>query len=263
MYLFYAVPLSGSQVNTNGAISFITAISAFTPIAFPLAGEFTLIAPYWADVDTRGFGPANNDVWYRNTSDPVLLSRARDEIQLAFLDQHAFSPTLLFIATWDQVGYFERKTNRVSVLMAGKLCENLYIIIRFLVTQLNTFQCILATNGFNTFAIFLYADGMIQWTTGDISGGNGGLGGTPAQVGFNAGDGVRFAIVPESQTNQIVNIDTTSNVDVPGVWIFRLDGVNVTMGGCIVESEGESKLEEVENQHPACMHDSSILQTKY
>ena len=135
------------------------------------------------------------------------------------------------------------------------------MITCFLLTQLNTFQCILATNGLNSFAIFLYADGLIQWTTGDASGGAGGFGGTPAQVGFNAGDGVRFAIVPESRSSEIVNIDTTSNVGVPGAWIFRLDGVNVTMGGCIVESEGESKLEEVENQRPACMHNNYILQT--
>ena len=45
----------------------------------------------------------------------------------------------------------------------------------------------MATNGVNSFVIFLYADGEIQWTTGDASGGTGGLGGTPAQVGFNAG----------------------------------------------------------------------------
>ena len=80
---------------------------------------------------------------------------------------------------------------------------------------------------------------MIQWTTGDASGGTNGLGGIPAQVGFNAGDGVRFAIVPESHTDEIINIDMTSNVDEPGMWIFRVDGVNMTIGGCKVEPEGE------------------------
>ena len=89
--------------------------------------------------------------------------------------------------------------------------------------QTNTFQCILVTNGRRSFAIFLYADGEIQWTTGDLSGGSSGFGGTPAQVGFNAGDGLRFASVPGSQTSDIVNIDSTSNVDRRGVWIFRID----------------------------------------
>ena len=97
----------------------------------------------------------------------------------------------------------------------------------------------MATDGSNSFAIYLYADGMIQWTTGDASGGAGGLGGTPAQVGFNAGDGVRFEIVPESRTSDIINIDMTSNVAVPGVWVFQVDGENVTMGGCQAEPVGE------------------------
>ena len=79
------------------------------------------------------------------------------------------------------------------------------------------------TNGINAFVAFLYADDLIQWTTGDASGGIDGIGGTPAQVGFNAGDGVRYFSIPGSQTAAIVNIDTTSNVGVPGLWMFRVD----------------------------------------
>ena len=89
--------------------------------------------------------------------------------------------------------------------------------------QTNTFQCILITNGRRSFAIFLYADGEIQWTTGDASEGSGGFGGIPAQVGFNAGDGERFANVTGSQTADIVNISSTTNANTPGVWIFRID----------------------------------------
>ena len=86
--------------------------------------------------------------------------------------------------------------------------------------------------------IYLYADGMIQWTTGDASGGSGGFGGTPAQVGFNAGDGTRFAVVPESRTGAIVNIDTTSNVGIPGQWMFQVDGESIAVT-CSIEPDGE------------------------
>ena len=64
--------------------------------------------------------------------------------------------------------------------------------------QKNTFQCVLATDGksdeksdrkSSSFAIFLYPQDGINWTTGDASGGKDGLGGTPAQAGINAGDG--------------------------------------------------------------------------
>ena len=51
-------------------------------------------------------------------------------------------------------------------------------------------------------------------------------------MGFNAGDGLRFASVPGSRTDDIINVDTTSNVGVPGVWIFRVDEQNVAFGGC-------------------------------
>ena len=97
----------------------------------------------------------------------------------------------------------------------------------------------MATNGVNSFVIFLYADGEIQWTTGDASGGTGGLGGTPAQVGFNAGDGIRFASVPGSQTAEIINITTTSNVGILGVWIFRVDEEDIAVGGCSFDPIGK------------------------
>jgi hypothetical protein len=71
--------------------------------------------------------------------------------------------------------------------------------------------------------MFLYADGLIQWTTGDASGGTDGLGGTEALAGFNAGDGVHSATVPNSLTPGIINISQTSNVERDGLWIFRVD----------------------------------------
>ena len=54
--------------------------------------------------------------------------------------------------------------------------------------QTNTFQSVMITDGECSFVTYLYADGLIQWTTGDASGGSGGLGGTPAQAGFDAGE---------------------------------------------------------------------------
>jgi len=73
-----------------------------------------------------------------------------------------------------------------------------------------------------SFVIFLYADGKIQWTTGDADGGTNGLGGQYAQVGFNKGDGRSYSVIPESRTADVINIDKTSNVGKPGVWIFPI-----------------------------------------
>ena len=93
----------------------------------------------------------------------------------------------------------------------------------FIYFQVNTFQCVMSTDGLDSFVIFLYADNQIQWTTGYRSGGSGGLGGTPAVAGISAGDGVRFEQVPGSLTADILDIESTSNVGRPGVWIYRVN----------------------------------------
>ena len=68
--------------------------------------------------------------------------------------------------------------------------------------------------------MFLYADGEINWADSH---------GFFAQVGLNAGDGVNFAVVNGSGTADLLNIDTTSNVDVPGIWMFRVDQQSVIL----------------------------------
>ena len=58
--------------------------------------------------------------------------------------------------------------------------------------------------------MFLYHD--IQSNTGVTS------------IGLNAGDGVSFITVPESLTVEgVLNLPNTSNVGLPGVYIFRVD----------------------------------------
>ena len=80
-----------------------------------------------------------------------------------------------------------------------------------------------------TYAIFLYADGEIQWTTGDADGGVSGLGGNRAQVGFNRGDGTDFAIIPSSGTSDIIDIASDSNVGQDGVYIFKISDANIAV----------------------------------
>ena len=85
---------------------------------------------------------------------------------------------------------------------------------------MNTFQCILATSELESFAIFLYAD--LQWTTGDNSFGDDGLGGIEALAGYNAGDGVNSYTIAGSRTSTIINLNGTSNVGIPGTWMFKV-----------------------------------------
>jgi MYXO-CTERM domain-containing protein len=62
-----------------------------------------------------------------------------------------------------------------------------------------------------------------EWTTGDASGGSGGLGGTPAQAGFDAGNTSDFVEIMNSRTSTIhTTLCTMSNVGEPGIWRFSI-----------------------------------------
>jgi hypothetical protein len=71
---------------------------------------------FWADVAR---GSNTGGVYYRETTESALLSRAMYEITLAYGGTVSISS--LFIATWDQVGYasngFDKVlTNKISDL---------------------------------------------------------------------------------------------------------------------------------------------------
>lgn len=83
-----------------------------------------------------------------------------------------------------------------------------------------------------TYAIYLYADGLIQWTAGDSQDGENGTGGNGALVGYNAGDGFTSFTVPGSQTDGIMHVEITSNVRNPGMWLFRLDREDILLPSC-------------------------------
>ena len=96
---------SGSPVNTNGILSFQSLYLQYFPEMFPSTG-LPLIAPFWNDIDTTTFG----SIFFRTTSNAALLQRAHDQLQELFPSSGNFTPTMLFIATWDRVAPFGRKT---------------------------------------------------------------------------------------------------------------------------------------------------------
>ena len=75
----------------------------YTPRSFPLNDFIPLIAPFWDDINIERFG----NIFYRQTSNITLLQRARDQLQELFPSSGNFTPTTLFIATWDRVAEFE------------------------------------------------------------------------------------------------------------------------------------------------------------
>ena len=97
----------------------------------------------------------------------------------------------------------------------------------------------MVSDGFMSFVIFLYADGLIQWTTSDETGLNG-FGSPEAQIGFNAGDRVNSASHPYSQTPQVINITRSrvpSTVTQDGMLVYRVDGR--VIAPCLEDETGQ------------------------
>ena len=95
----------------------------------------------------------------------------------------------------------------------------------------------IAKSGNETYVIYLYADGLMQWTSG--SDGTNGFGGYSATVGFITKNGPCFSTkadyndfidLPGSDTCSIIYINSRSNVGVPGMFVFALDGTEPVFG---------------------------------
>jgi hypothetical protein len=110
--------------------------------------------------------------------------------------------------TWDDVGYYAEHTN-----------------------LLDAFQLQLVSLGNGDFDIvFRYEN--IKWTTGDASGGDDGLGGTPARAGYSAGDDNSSHYFELSgsgdQSSMLALPSTTGNTGIQGVYVFQVESGNVT-----------------------------------
>jgi hypothetical protein len=83
-FCLYGQTFNSVYINNNGNLSFFSPMFNFTSDSFP-SGNYTMVAPFWADVDTRD--SASGLVYYKVT------------------------PTHL-IVRWDQVGYFPSNASR-------------------------------------------------------------------------------------------------------------------------------------------------------
>ncbi|XP_077312582.1 uncharacterized protein LOC143933541 [Lithobates pipiens] len=190
------VPLFGKTyssiyVNNNGLLSFDVELGSSAAQHLPIATSGPCLAPFWTDVNNEISG----NIFYRLSKDSELLNMTENDMSRYF-PAVLFSPKWVFVATWDKVPYFDSRTNKV-----------------------NTFQAVLSTDENSTFVMFNYGD--IQWPTGK------GNEGPPALAGCNSGFAEGFLEIPGSLTPEMINITHTSNVNLPGRWVFKVDRVEV------------------------------------
>ena len=204
---FFGSSYDKLYVNTNGDITFETNFTIYTPSDFPIPSNGApIIAPFWSDVDTREGGV----IYHRETTTKDYLDQFTQEIRDAHCANFYFNASWLYVVTWEEVAFYGATGDGVN--------------------KRNTFQLVIGLDdgGEDAFAIFNYD--RLDWTTGSASSGDKdtGIGGSPALVGFDAGDGVNHFKVPGSKTAAVLDLVDESNVGVPGKWIFKVSDTEVS-----------------------------------
>lgn len=124
------------------------------------------------------------------------MERAEQLVRQSYADAHDFQAESLFVATWQDVGSFHQKN-----------------------TVTNTFQTVLVLAQEETYVIFLYPRGGLNWIQGDT--GDSGLPDIRAQAGFVSEDH-RKTLLKGSGTDNVRHLTESTNVDQPGVWLYRV-----------------------------------------
>ncbi|WP_395707835.1 nidogen-like domain-containing protein [Reyranella sp.] len=187
---FFGTTYHDLFVNMNGSVSFGGAVSTYTPTTITSGGT-PLIAAFWADIDSR-----------LDTTEPINTPP-----QVVYdLD----TTNRVLTVTWPGVDYFS-VANSTHVPKA------------------NWFQLQLYDRGGggagvgNDFDIvFRYQQ--IEWTAGDLSGGNNGLNGTAAHAGWTAGNGKNFEEVPASgnEAALLALPAMPGNTGVNGLFVYQV-----------------------------------------
>ena len=180
---------SALWINNNGNVTFTSSLVAFTPLPLQNSGT-QIIAPFWADVDTR---PTASGI--TNYTSGIFIGSRK-----------------AFVVTWPEVGYYDRKTNK-----------------------LNNFQLVFIERvdvSAGDFDIEFNYD-KVQWETGDhsTSGGMNGLGGKSARVGLSdgstqnvelSGSGIPSALLDTQSTTGLIY--NSRNSVIPGRYVFQVRG---------------------------------------
>ena len=90
---FFGVNRTDTFVNNNGNITFSTTLAEYTPLPLQNNPAGVMIAPFWADVDTR---PSESGLLFYTSGTFIAGRRA-------------------FAVTWPNVGYYSYGTNKLNV----------------------------------------------------------------------------------------------------------------------------------------------------
>ncbi|XP_056626979.1 sushi, nidogen and EGF-like domain-containing protein 1 [Triplophysa dalaica] len=151
----------------------------------------------------------NGFISYKEYIEGDLLANATQDINLYFPDL-SFTATWVFVATWHRVAYFLHPGTESS------------------------FQVVLISDGYLSFVLMNYEDIAL---TPDL-----------VLAGYDTVNSARYFVIPDSRDgNTIPNLKNSSNVNVPGRWVFRVDSEQETVVGLQIRVTSYSDLTEIGN----------------
>ncbi|EDW82985.2 uncharacterized protein Dwil_GK22555, isoform D [Drosophila willistoni] len=230
---FYGFRFNYTRLSLNGYLEFSDPPEYLTyPLVFPIKDWPAKRDPsfmgiffskcrvgriYPSDIDQRTPGVyfrVERDLMGRTDRFGVeVRERTMWDIRTGVVGADTFVPKHVVIATWKNVSF------------AGGIDNSLFTT--------NTFQMVLATDEVYTYVIWNYA--VLNWLSHTEAGGDTtkGEGGTPAYVGFNAGNGTQaYEYKPYSQNMVIRDLANRGwGNGFPGRHIFRIDE-QILIGSC-------------------------------
>ncbi len=193
-FQFYGEFQDRLYISTNGILSFESSFLDCCPRPFPFSSP-PLIASFWQDVDITRSG----NIYYRVENSIELLQGVAGAINAAvtfnpsiFGVSPPFTPAYVVVATWDSVAAFNRSVNGT-----------------------NTFQTLLATDGFSSYVVLTYGD--MQWPDGAVIGFNDGGDGTSANL---------LASVEDRRSADVVTGTNVPNLGFSGLYIYRVNDLS-------------------------------------
>ncbi|XP_055854934.1 nidogen-like [Episyrphus balteatus] len=188
---FYSKTYHQIYINTNGILTFDKELSEFINLEYP--GKNPSIAPFYANVDTSDSGNSTIISLFKSQNHEKL-HKANSLVRRKYSNN--FEATILYVATWENVGYYHAKTDKF-----------------------NTFQAIIICNSDESYVQFIYPEEGINWLQAE-SGQSGNLD-FPAQAGFASDDG-RYFMINGSGTENVANLSKMSNIGINGVFLYRV-----------------------------------------
>uniref|UniRef100_A0A8D3DJ30 Nidogen 2a (osteonidogen) n=1 Tax=Scophthalmus maximus TaxID=52904 RepID=A0A8D3DJ30_SCOMX len=206
-FYFYSSLFAQLYVATNGIISAqdLPMEKQYVDDGFPT--DFPVVAPFLADIDTSG---GRGQIYYRVTETPSVLNRVAQEVHRGFPDAK-FTPTHAVVATWENVAAYEEQSRT-----SGPSNK---------VRRVNTFQAVIGYDETDSYVLFLYPEGGLNFFgtrpkesyNVEIE--------LPARVGFSRGEitylifsrteGPHFSVTGDQETVKNLNHCGLSLLSIP------------------------------------------------